>query len=118
MIFLKRLLITVLFIASITQAMAGAIMPCQIMNQCELSMSERNTSMMIDSMQMTVEFDQHEASLMCEEDSSCCNFTCSMSYLSSHNLFVSSKAVQEPIQDLEKSIISVTSNIFHPPILA
>ena len=119
LILLKRLFMTMLFIASITQAMAGAVMPYQMkmaMNQSSVSAPEHGMAVASMSMVAMTDVDS-EAMNNCHQEHDCCSGICSLNFISNIVIFHGVQPVSPIKQDTENDVIATTSTLYRPPIL-
>ncbi|NRA82948.1 MAG: hypothetical protein HRU22_03960 [Gammaproteobacteria bacterium] len=110
---------TILFIASITQAMAGAVMPYQMkmaMNQSSVSAPEHDMAVASMSMVAMTDVDS-EAMNNCHQEHDCCSGICSFNFISNIVIFHGVQPVSPIKQDIENDVIATTSTLYRPPIL-
>ena len=110
MLILKRILMILMFIASVTQAMASVVMPYNMQMQA-------TDSMPMSMMAGCNESQMGDQQMSCDDERDCCNEICSLAFIP-YAVFLSTlQPVSTLSSDVKRPVISTHHSLYRPPML-
>ena len=111
MLILKRILMNLMNIASVTQAMASVVMPYNMQMQATNSMAMH--SMMADCNELQMNIHQ----MSCDDERDCCNEICSLAFIPYAVFSSTLQPMSTLLSDVKWPVISIHHSLYRPPML-